>query len=429
MLLVVSTTFGQTEVAKKKTLYVRRNVKNFSQKEIDELIQAILAMKKRPSLFDPSVNAYDYFPKIHWEAINGANGMMHAHGASMKGMSHIAHENPGFLPWHREFLRRVEVELRISTGKPDYTLPYWDWTDRNYDNYLFSANFMGGNGDPKDSYVVQEGAFGKKAGVFKVTYQSEYDNPEGGNLYLQRHFGSTPFAKSLPNTNDVIQALKIPVYDLYPWNAEAIPETSFRQFLEGFRPVRGVTPTTVAGRMHGQVHIFVGGHLLSDASPNDPLFFLHHCNVDRIFAEWQDRWGLYNFPRSWQDTLNNVRHTWQEIMEPFNVTLKSTLDIRGSGVRYDTQGVLSNVADITGPMTVFPNPTADLVEINLTGVELEEVHLQLLNSMGTPLQSQQVSVENQNVRATMDLEAYQPGIYFISANSGKGIITKKVIRQ
>jgi tyrosinase len=24
------------------------------------------------------------------------------------------------------------------------------------------------------------------------------------------------------------------------------------------------------------------------SSPNDPVFFLHHCNVDRIWAAWQE---------------------------------------------------------------------------------------------------------------------------------------------
>jgi len=35
------------------------------------------------------------------------------------------------------------------------------------------------------------------------------------------------------------------------------------------------------------VHVFVGGDMLVSSSPNDPVFFLNHCNVDRIWAARQ----------------------------------------------------------------------------------------------------------------------------------------------
>jgi tyrosinase len=38
---------------------------------------------------------------------------------------------------------------------------------------------------------------------------------------------------------------------------------------------------------HDLVHVAVGGNMAQQNSPSDPLFFLHHANVDRIWAEWQ----------------------------------------------------------------------------------------------------------------------------------------------
>jgi len=40
---------------------------------------------------------------------------------------------------------------------------------------------------------------------------------------------------------------------------------------------------------HNSIHDFVGGDMSNVGwSPNDPAFFLHHCNVDRFWAIWQD---------------------------------------------------------------------------------------------------------------------------------------------
>lgn len=39
--------------------------------------------------------------------------------------------------------------------------------------------------------------------------------------------------------------------------------------------------------MHNDVHVAVGGDMQTAASPKDPLFWLHHCNVDRLWSKWQ----------------------------------------------------------------------------------------------------------------------------------------------
>ena len=38
-----------------------------------------------------------------------------------------ATEAPMFFPWHREFLRRFEHDLRAVSGDPSICLPYWDF--------------------------------------------------------------------------------------------------------------------------------------------------------------------------------------------------------------------------------------------------------------------------------------------------------------
>ena len=41
------------------------------------------------------------------------------------------------------------------------------------------------------------------------------------------------------------------------------------------------------GSIHNRVHRWVGGSMQPASSPNDPVFWLHHCNVDRLWAQWQ----------------------------------------------------------------------------------------------------------------------------------------------
>jgi len=60
---------------------------------------------------------------------------------------------------------------------------------------------------------------------------------------------------------------------------------------------------TMLERIHGGVHNAVGGpdpalggQMAGPNSPADPLFWLHHANIDRIWAEWQDNNPAKNPP-------------------------------------------------------------------------------------------------------------------------------------
>jgi tyrosinase len=67
-------------------------------------------------------------------------------------------------------------------------------------------------------------------------------------------------------------------YDTAPWDCNS---ASFRNELEGWWPD--------APNLHNRVHVWVRGDMGPATSPNDPVFFLNHCNVDRIWEDWQQR--------------------------------------------------------------------------------------------------------------------------------------------
>jgi tyrosinase len=64
---------------------------------------------------------------------------------------------------------------------------------------------------------------------------------------------------------------------------------TFRNKLEGW--IDAHDPPRQAPRMHNRVHVFVGGSMGPASSPNDPIFYLNHCNVDRQWEGWLDGYG------------------------------------------------------------------------------------------------------------------------------------------
>ncbi|KAH9827831.1 Di-copper centre-containing protein [Teratosphaeria destructans] len=58
--------------------------------------------------------------------------------------------------------------------------------------------------------------------------------------------------------------------------------------------------------LHDQIHILVGGDMgYVPSAAFDPIFFFHHCNVDRLLAIWQT---LY--PASWLEPWKEVGQTY-----------------------------------------------------------------------------------------------------------------------
>ncbi|MFN0125291.1 MAG: tyrosinase family protein [Verrucomicrobiales bacterium] len=45
--------------------------------------------------------------------------------------------------------------------------------------------------------------------------------------------------------------------------------------------------TTLEGGPHNSGHRAVGGTMASASSPADPIFWMHHANIDRLWAIWQ----------------------------------------------------------------------------------------------------------------------------------------------
>jgi tyrosinase len=220
------------------------------------------------------VSTYDLFVAWHHAAMDRFT-------PPTQGDRNAAHRGPVFLPWHRFMLIVLELQLQRVLGDEDAGLPYWDWAadgdlapSQQPGSALWADDCLGGQGDP-----VAGGPFAFDAGdpkswhvLLDVNVQGRLRATDRG---LRRSFGqSTP---GLPTSAQVASAVGLSTYDAPPWGTTS---SGFRNRLEGWRPA------STAPGLHNRVHVWVGGDMLPSSSPNDPVFYLNHCNVDRIWAAW-----------------------------------------------------------------------------------------------------------------------------------------------
>ncbi len=201
------------------------------------------------------------------------------------GDRNAAHMGPVFLPWHRWMLLVLEASLQRVLDDPDFGLPYWDWAadgdlpvEEQPNAPVWSVACMGGSGSSIEDPTVTTGPFGADTG-FRVRVWSD---GEGGVWAVARPLHRRFLAAvgmGLPTTADAKVALGLLPYDSEPWDVNS---SGFRNHLEGWtRPVG----------LHNRVHVWVQGDMATASSPNDPVFYLNHCNVDRLWASWQAQYG------------------------------------------------------------------------------------------------------------------------------------------
>lgn len=341
-----------------REIRVRKSVTALTTAERKEFVDAVVALKHAKSPYDPSLSYYDQFVQWHKDRYVCHSG---EHVPITKSML-MVHTGPMFLPWHREFIRRFEDALREVTGKA-ITLPYWDWTDpesvsRDNPRAVFREDFMGGDGNPDEQYAVTTGPF--KKGVWTLNVR-----PEGATwvpsatTYLTRRLG---VAQSLPTKAQIETVFAAGEYDVPPYSAASDRGKSFRNALEGnagpnpmqcgsdgwmaFSSDLATTPAVASERptFHNMVHGWVGGSLSSSGarpvirgtmvlptSPNDPIFFLHHANVDRLWAAWQ----AAHPGKTYEPRAEYIGNSADSAMAPFGgVSPQRVEDINDLGYRY-----------------------------------------------------------------------------------------------
>jgi tyrosinase len=137
------------------------------------------------------------------------------------------HSNLLLLPWHRIFLMLFEEALHYY--HPDVCIPYWDWTraeEQSFPDWLLDVH--------PDVHTP-------------TTTLTVIRSPQS-SANLASITSMTPTAMAKTNYTD------------------------FSSWING---------------IHGSIHGWVGGTMSSPAtSPADPVFWLHHANLDRLWWVW-----------------------------------------------------------------------------------------------------------------------------------------------
>ncbi|KAI0291784.1 Di-copper centre-containing protein [Multifurca ochricompacta] len=265
---------------------VRKEWRAFNSHEKEAWIRAVNCLSHlphdpalKPSV-DPSVSLipplnasgsyYDDFVYIHMDL----NTRIHFTGL--------------FLPWHRWYVHVYEQALKSKCGYTGAS-PYWNWTIDAPD--FFESSFwkdsnplsgLGGWGVPSKDFSVPDGGF-------KALHLS-YPSPHT----LRRNFTLRPWdipfifftePKKMANTSFSASEIE---------KLLETPSGDYKGFQKSFEAFQGA---------HGAVHLIMGGDLGGQCprnapanctpgptwSPNEPLFWMHHAMVDKVWFDWQNR--------------------------------------------------------------------------------------------------------------------------------------------
>ncbi len=229
----------------KDGVYVRKNAKDMTEKEWDSIKRGIQVMM---NLNEMVSRGYMYQANIHgWSNHKGNESM-----SDKYSWHKCQHGHYLFLPWHRMYLYYFERILRQAANDSELTIPYWDYVGgipepfripSNESNPLYKGNRCHAinNGTPLPRNMVDyEAAFDKKY----FTVDKENNDP----LSVRDSFGGA--------------RIDIPKF-----------------VGEGFGALETLP--------HNQIHMFLGGFMADKCKASqDPIFWLHHAQIDRLWETW-----------------------------------------------------------------------------------------------------------------------------------------------
>ncbi|GCB27455.1 tyrosinase [Aspergillus awamori] len=239
-------------------------------------------------------------------------------GMTNTAYADIIHHVGQFLPWHRYYMHIYEALLRNECGY-DGPIPWWDEqkdadSGNMWQSSMWGADAFGGNGTGSDN-CVRDGRF--------------------SNLTL--HIG--------PGDEDTDYCLR------RAWNTEKAIANANSTVLEMCNAYNTYAPwwNCISNIPHKGVHTYIGG-VMADikSSPGDPIFFMHHMYIDRVWWKWQQQDPINRLYDISGPTLNHTANVepaggWQNATLHYelssfnimpNITIAEVMNTQGGYLCY-----------------------------------------------------------------------------------------------
>lgn len=291
--------------------------------------RAIAALQQR-SATDP--RSWSYLSAVH-----GTND-----SAPDPDWNQCQHGSWFFLPWHRMYLhqfeRIVRAEVLAQGGPSDWALPYWNYADPAQRALPpeFRQRFLPKD-DPQDADVA---------------------NP----LFVAQRQPSANAGGQLPAAAvDPSAAMNDTGFTPPPDPGFGGGKTTPQHFFGAAGDLE-FTP-------HNIVHSLLGGWMGDpNRAASDPIFWLHHCNVDRLWEQWLAQGRANPTDASWLGALF-VFH--DDSGTRVTMTPAEVLDTQGQlGYRYDTLPPTADTTTEDDEMTPAGDTEPELAGASSDGVEL-----------------------------------------------------------
>ncbi|AIE85851.1 tyrosinase family protein [Fimbriimonas ginsengisoli] len=253
------------------------------------------------------------------------------------------HGNWWFYVWHRGYVGYFEETIRNLSGDASFAMPYWDWTalpqipDAMFDGVLTpeSAAFI-----PYTRNLAVFTSFAKQPlleywnglthaqraqlkarGYTDFTllwndvtgYSPQQDGGISGNIAYANPCGSRYLTRDNPKLDPKT------AYDVSPFVIyTGLAPTNFYNKVNDLSFTSAKTPShnsmasganafsVLEGLPHNKVHNCIGGvgpldpgpygNMTNFLSPVDPVFFLHHANMDRLWDVWTRKQKALHLP-------------------------------------------------------------------------------------------------------------------------------------
>ncbi len=303
-------------------------------------------------------------PKASWPSHAGRQVIWHQ----------CAHNSWFFLPWHRAFLLEFESVARAHIqrlgGPAAWGLPYW-----NYSDYL-ATPAAPGLPLPMQGEVLPDGV--EVPGLDAV--DGVFPNPLFDPSRTMQSTSPLPEAAWA----DASEALQRPHFSNRTDSGRVSFGGGVLEDLAAFHRANEMGKVDL--QPHGSVHGEVGGNMGGFVTAGlDPVFWLHHCNVDRLWETYATDLG-HGFPFEPDGPPSDAKQTWDSRVFEFlrnggqvgSWTAPQVLHLEDLGYEYDTTAPPQFIPTAPPPREseidpfgldddTFPEPIAAANDVALAG--------------------------------------------------------------